>query len=364
MLRGAFLVALLPDFLLCQSSVNVVAYLPEWRYEGANWEEISRRVSHLILFSLEPTPDGGITALDRFPRSEIFEQARREASKFGARLMICFGGNGRSNGFSNMVRSTKSRERFVRNVIKLLNERNLDGVDYNWEYPGYRFDRGYLPEDQIKADYDGLLALAKETRQAMDSIRPNLALTLAYYPDGRQEELFHAREIWRYVDLMHMMTYDQQGAQHSSLDFARRAIATGIKSLPSRSLTVGLPFYGRHSQTGDWTTYEDLLQADKELDPAADSVNANRGGGTIGFNGVNTIRTKTKFAIENDLGGVMIWEVGQDCRLAPVSHGGTTHVMTCHHPEQSLLVAIESEIAHQGARINHLNPDESYKSEL
>ena len=38
----------------------------------------------------------------------------------------------------------------------------------------------------------------------------------------------------------------------------------------------------------------------------------------------------------------MIWEVGQDCRLVPVTHGQTTHVRTCpgEGDANSLLVAV------------------------
>ena len=41
------------------------------------------------------------------------------------------------------------------------------------------------------------------------------------------------------------------------------------------------------------------------------------------------------------LAGVMIWEVGQDCRLEPVTHGATTHVRTCPADDSSLLRAID-----------------------
>jgi hypothetical protein len=39
----------------------------------------------------------------------------------------------------------------------------------------------------------------------------------------------------------------------------------------------------------------------------------------------------------------MIWEVGQDCRLVPVSHASssTTHVRTCPEDNSSLLLAID-----------------------
>ena len=51
--------------------VAVLAYLPSWRYEGANWDEIMSHLSHLLLFSLEPRPDGSIAGLDRLPRPEL-----------------------------------------------------------------------------------------------------------------------------------------------------------------------------------------------------------------------------------------------------------------------------------------------------
>ena len=48
-------------------------------------------------------------------------------------------GNGRSNGFSKMVRSDSARKRFVNEVAALVAKHDFDGVDYNWEYPGYVF---------------------------------------------------------------------------------------------------------------------------------------------------------------------------------------------------------------------------------
>lgn len=84
----------------------VVGYLPEWRYEGANWDTLTTHLTHLILFSAEPSADGGITGLDRLPRTELLQEAKSAAQKNGADLLVCFGGNGRSAGFSPMARPT------------------------------------------------------------------------------------------------------------------------------------------------------------------------------------------------------------------------------------------------------------------
>ena len=111
---------------------NVWAYLPEWRYDGANFASICRVVTHLILFSIEVTPEGKLSALDRLPRKNILADARASCGK----VLICVGGNGRSAGFSRAVASPKRRARFIGELLALCERLGLDGVDYNWEYPG------------------------------------------------------------------------------------------------------------------------------------------------------------------------------------------------------------------------------------
>lgn len=321
--------------------VAVVSYLPEWRYEGANWETICEHSSHLLLFSVEPDRKGNIIAMDRIPRKELMDKAKKAAKRHGTWLMMSFGGNGRSDGFSAMTRSKKARGRFVGKLVELLDKYGLDGVDYNWEYPGYSFRSGYLAEEEVVKDYKGLTALLRDTKAAFAAGRPR-AVTMAYYPDTRQEQLIRTYGIDKEADLMHMMSYDQTNGHHSTMEFGRKTALQGKEVLPARQLTLGLPFYGRHR--AGWTTYEDLVQEHKlDAKPELDWI-----GSTIGFNGVKTIEEKTRFALEQGLGGVMIWEVGQDCRLVPITHGTTTHKRTCPTDGSSLLLAISRAIASSG----------------
>eukprot|EP00927_Polykrikos_kofoidii_P082278 TRINITY_DN8139_c0_g1_i1.p1 TRINITY_DN8139_c0_g1~~TRINITY_DN8139_c0_g1_i1.p1 ORF type:complete len:388 (+),score=37.46 TRINITY_DN8139_c0_g1_i1:152-1315(+) len=329
--------------------VAIVSYLPEWRYEGANWETISEHSTHLLLFSLEPNEKGSIVAWDRFPRPELMKLAREATRRHGTKLLICFGGNGRSNGFSSTVRSSKRRARFVGELEKLVDKYDMDGVDYNWEYPGYSFRGGYLPEKEIELDYKGLSLLVKETQQMFAKKNRGQVVTMAYYPDTRQEQLIKKYRLDERADLLHMMSYDQSGKSHSSLEFGKKAVDQGRAILPAERLTMGVPFYGRHSRTGDWTTYEDLVQRHHPLSPDVDSVSSlDKDGSTIGFNGVATIETKTRYALKQGIAGIMIWEAGQDCRLVPVTHGSTTHVRTCPTDDSSLFLAITRAIKASG----------------
>ena len=72
-------------------------------------------------------------------------------------------------------------------------------------------------------------------------------------------------------------------------------------------------------------SYEDLIQQPD---------------GTYNYNDVHMIERKGKLARTEHLGGVMIWEAGQDCRGEAVTRNGRTHVVTCPKPNDSLLLAL------------------------
>mmetsp|Transcript_13163 Transcript_13163/g.42882 ORF Transcript_13163/g.42882 Transcript_13163/m.42882 type:complete len:349 (+) Transcript_13163:124-1170(+) len=308
----------------------VIGYLPEWRFESANYDVICRHVSHLILFSIEVGAPGGaaLARTDRLPAT-VLREARAAATKHGTKLLLCVGGNGRSAGFSRMARKAKLRKGFLKSLRSFLDLHHFDGVDYNWEYPGAVAGGGYAPEDEVRRDYDGYAALLRESRETLGD---DAVITAAYYPDGRQERFL--RDSASFVDFFQSMAYDQRG-RHSTMDFAEKAIRQA-KPFFHHKHALGLPFYGRHVATGDWTTYEDLLlksssSLGEEEEDLVDDVF---------FNDVGTIQRKVRLAIEARIGGVMIWEVGQDCRLEAVR----THVRTCPTPEASLLVAITDAI--------------------
>ena len=61
---------------------------------------------------------------------------------------------------------------------------------------------------------------------------------MAYYPDGRQEQLLFEHDAHRYVDLLHMMSYDQGGEQHSSYAFGKLAVKLVMRECWCRLLRL------------------------------------------------------------------------------------------------------------------------------
>ena len=316
----------------------VVAYLPEWRYSAFDFGTLAD-ISHLIFFSGEPSEDGEILGMDRLPDEALAAEARAAADKNGARLLLCFGGNGRSSHFSAVVRNDRLRRLFASRAAALVARLSFDGVDVNWEYPCFSFGRGY-DSASCNADYVGLALLLRDLRSALGKTK---LVTLAYYPDGRQESALASSGAASAADLLHMMAYDAPGAAHSSLELALDSIALGVSHLPMEKLTLGVPFYGRNTATGDWVTYEDLLKehSGASLAAAGDFVPARDSSAGISFNGRATLAEKVRRAVAAGLGGVMIWEAGQDCRVHSVARRGKVHGKTCQRGyDDSLLAAL------------------------
>jgi len=64
----------------------VVAYLPDWRYESTNWDEISQVATHLILHGLQPSKDGHIDGIDRLPHGRMLDEAKAALKAAEAQL--------------------------------------------------------------------------------------------------------------------------------------------------------------------------------------------------------------------------------------------------------------------------------------
>jgi GH18 family chitinase len=69
----------------------------------------------------------------------LFTTVSETRAKFArdTKIMVAIGGWGNTDGFSVAAESDESRKLFARNVKAMLDETGADGVDIDWEYPGY-----------------------------------------------------------------------------------------------------------------------------------------------------------------------------------------------------------------------------------
>ena len=313
-----FMLAVLAVFFFCQDSsiadtpsssfycdFQVIGYypdywqipIPEIRYD---------KLTQVIFSSIYPNPDGSLnTSQIDLTRQATFVNS---AHTNEVDVSICVGGWDLSDNFGIVTSNTTTRAALITYLTQYCLDHSFDGVVLDWEPVS-------IPADQ--ANYSLLIQELKSSLSAHD-----LTLSVAVGALGHE---FNPSAMDS-IDWLHVMAYDMgtPGTPHSTYEDALAGASHWETfGFPKSKIILGLPFYGRD---GNWwyePSYEpyDEIIAQYHPGPEVDEING------IYFNGINTIKAKTRYMVENDYGGVMFWEITEDT-----------------DDETSLLTAISDEI--------------------
>lgn len=261
---------------------QIIGYLPEYRTLEPAWGNC---LTDIIFFSLQPLPDGKLDTSRLKP--DVLKSLLDVKERHGTRIHISLGGYERSDNFAAMATDAKTRRAFVKNLTDFCLQNNIDGVDFDWEFPSG------------VAESSSYVALLKETRAALNPHGMLVSVALYPFPDLNVVP-------YNVADRIHIMSYDR-GARHSTLEQAVKDVDFFVAGgIPKEKIFLGLPFYGRKmSGSGNALTYFEIVEKYFPL-PETNEVD------NIFFNGRNLIRQKACYARGAGIGGVMIWELGQD----------------------------------------------------
>ncbi len=247
----------------------------------------------------------------------------------------------------------EARRAFVSSCIDLFikgkfgegNERPglFDGLDIDWEFPG--------AEDAVN-----YLALLTEFRTQLDALRPGLRLTIAVGHSPRMSGAIgnDLSDISRLVDQVGLMSYDYTGPWVHSTGFIapftttpQRPRGTVQRSIddylaagvPAAKLIVGVPFYGYGWRTvpeennglfqegepirGDrpFSYIETLIPGSTVFREAGSETPWLFDGDVFWtYEDAKSVRRKADYAVERQLGGLMIWELGEDDAAGTLLH--------------------------------------------
>jgi len=201
--------------------------------------------------------------------------------------LVCVGGAGRSSGFASVAKDPTKRKKFGQNLNNFLKQKNLHGIDLNWEAP---------TSESEWADFSLLIT---DVRQNLDT---GFVFTVSLHPG--QDRLINEKAVDS-ADMIHIMAYDAQ--KHSPFELVQAVRQHA--AIPLSKMTLGIPFYGRHARTGNAETYANLVA---QFGPLKKSKNEIK---NYLFNGINLVKKKTRYALSEGMSGIMIWELGQDVRV-------------------------------------------------
>ncbi len=310
---------------------RVVGYYPDWVSGSMPVEDLDFSIlTHVNHAFAWPSESGAVQTyagmLDFDLNVSIHEN--------GGYILLCFGGWGNSDGFSPMTSSAETRQTFISNVIEICQFYEYDGVDFDWEHPAN------------STETNNYTLLIEELRAATDTTFNNFLITMAIPAGNWSGQHYDLSELATHVDWFNAMTYDYHGtwtnhAGHNAPLYSSPSndpdgsCHTGInyllnsRGLDSEQVNLGMAFYGKEfnasainaSSTGGNVTYQynqlpafldqgwsyhwdDVAQVPYMQNPESTRL--------ITYDDPNSIALKCDYAGERELGGVMIWALGQD----------------------------------------------------
>jgi GH18 family chitinase len=289
-MRLLFLLSVLPALLIAEtlnaqsapSKFAVIGYLPEYRLNSIEPDALIG-VTDLIYFGLVPDKNGRL-AETPIPRAALIKlQSIKQQTH--CRLLLSVGGWERSNGFAELTSSLATRQLFIHNLVQYCRQNGFHGIDYDWEHP------------KTKIELSNYVQLIKETSNACHPHSMIVTVAQAVWQNL-------GKDAYQAVDRVHLMTYDHE-FPHATYDKSTKDIerVIGWGCAPGK-LALGIPFYGRNKDRKARPYAE--ITANQPVDSTKDLIAG------FAFNGQATVAKKVRYAAEQKLAGVMIWELGQD----------------------------------------------------
>jgi GH18 family chitinase len=194
----------------------------------------------------------------------------------------------------------ENRAAFIAKLTDYLERHHLDGLDIDIEGPAINSDYSVFVVDAAKL------------------LRPKGKLLTAAVAKGYGGSRIPDPALAQF-DFVNVMAYDATGpwnpkepGPHSSQQYAHDNIDYWLRrGVPADKLVLGVPFYG-YGFGNDFRKSDYSYAAIVAAHPGAES--ADQAGDTVYYNGIPTIKAKTRFVLDRHLGGIMIWSLDCDAK--------------------------------------------------
>ncbi|KAG6850901.1 hypothetical protein H0H93_006727 [Arthromyces matolae] len=218
------------------------------------------KYTHLTYSFAETTAD--VHTLDiSGSNPDLIPKFVAEAHKHGVKALVSVGGWTGSRFYSSNVANATNQHAFVKTIVDFAKKYNLDGIDFDWEYPNHQgIGCNVISSDDTTNFLSFLLKLRS------DPVGKKLILTAATatapFMDGSGNPSSNVSGFAKVLDYVAVMNYDVWGpwsptvGPNAPLDdscasltyqagSATSALARWTKAgIPSTQIVLGVPSYG------------------------------------------------------------------------------------------------------------------------
>jgi len=273
---------LLSSIQLYAGGFEIVGYLPDYRIATTD-TTVGRYLDYLIYFNLNVDSTGALNK--QYISNQGIQKAISIKERYNIPVQISLAGWWTTTGihYAGVITNDSLRGVLIKNLYEFCLEHDFDGVDYDWEHP------------QNEAELEAYADLFEETKAVFDL---DMLVTAAV-----SRSVIFPERAYKALDRVQIMSYGQ-APQLTYENAVRDAEIYMALNIPREKLFLGTPFYGRDLDKKAWSFRSIVDQYDPS--PELNYING------ITYQGPEGTDRRIFFAKENNFGGMMIWEVGQD----------------------------------------------------
>ncbi|WP_226665497.1 glycoside hydrolase family 18 protein [Metabacillus litoralis] len=298
-----------------KGGTKLIGYVQDFRDPtGLNIKELT----HIIFSFAHPTSNGELLMNGEAAYTNL-QTITKKAHKQNTKVFLAVGGWYHIEGgtsydyFKEAISKDHSKSKLINELMKITQKHNLDGIDIDFEHPRSSEDAAHL------------LSFIKDLSNQLHG--EDKELSIAVYSKvnsvtGEEvKSIVYDSEMFKFVDHVNIMAYDghwddeYDAAFLSPFSFTHDIVSYWTNmfdelGISRNKLVLGVPFYAQpEEETETQLAYNEII--------AHDVTNSDQDRAIINemiyhYNGTKTIKRKTKLAIVNGLGGMMIWEIGHD----------------------------------------------------
>jgi len=288
-----------------------------------------------------------------YPNTSLIDLAHNA----GVKVMVSIGGWTMSDNFPTIAASPTLRAKFAGECNRLIKFYNFDGIDIDWEYPGYAPHSGTAAD---KVNFTLLLQNIRDSLNALGTLKnAYYKLSACFSADPALMQNIQWSNVVPLLDMINLMSYDFFGAwdcvaNHNSPLYStpvgnaafntNSAFLTlkNIHNVPPNKINLGVAFYGR-SQMGATALYQPTNCNDNQVifsddlgtplyynviknmslfnyfyDNATESpyllgkASTSAVGTFVSFDDKKSIGKKASYIVNNNARGAIIWELTGD----------------------------------------------------
>ncbi|CAG2118127.1 unnamed protein product [Medioppia subpectinata] len=287
----------------------------------------------------------------------------RDVNKNMKALISIGGWNEGSTKYSKMAANPGARKTFVNSVVKFLQTYKFDGLDVDWEFPGFLAETG-PDHDRTPGDPKDKQNYIELLRELKAALKPHNYLLTAAVSAGKPtiDVAYDVKQLNELLDFVNVMSYDYHGGSwenvtgHNAPLYAdpkadekqkMLTVSYGVEywlklGLSPKKLNMGFATYGRsftladpnkhglgapavgkggtagpYSNQAGMLGYNEICEFLKQgwkayRDDTQKIVYAVNGNQWVGYDDQQSFKDKLSYLKSKGLGGAIIWSIDTD----------------------------------------------------